>query len=131
MNVGKSPTVLRDQPQADRATSPQFLQVYVSGRVNRPVLSPLCRACKPLIWPRQCPNGKVEFLRHPRCTIDRRVQAQSDAPLEDYRNPVLMAGDLIRVLNSPLNKSLSIFNELTQPAIGLYSPYSLFHNFSN
>ena len=140
VNVGKSPTVLRDQllKAGQSNLTPQFLQVYVSGRVEQagsvtlPQGSSLLQAVN-LAGGTKFPHGKVEFLRFTRDgTIDRRVfKLKSDAPLEDYRNPVLMAGDLIRVLNSPLNKSLSIFNELTQPAIGLYSTYSLFNNFSN
>ena len=64
-------------------------------------------------------------------TIDRRIfayrpGAAADAP----NNPVLAAGDLIRVNESILSGGVSIINELTGPFVGLYSAYSLFNTLS-
>ena len=37
-----------------------------------------------------------------------------------------MAGDIIRVQDSPLSASVAVMNELTGPFVGVYSVYSLF-----
>ena len=140
VNVGKSPTVLREQLlQAGQTNlTPQFLQVYVSGRVEQagavtvPQGSSLVQAVD-LAGGTKVLHGKVEFIRFTReGEIDRRIFGfKSDAPSGDYRNPVLMAGDVIRLRETALTKSLAVINELTTPAIGVYSVYSLFDGFSN
>ena len=140
VNVGKSPTVLRDQLlQAGQTNlTPQFLQVYVSGRVEQagavtlPQGSSLVQAVD-LAGGTKVLHGKVEFIRFTReGEIDRRIFGfKSDAPSGDYRNPVLMAGDVIRLRETALTKSLAVINELTTPAVGVYSVYSLFDGFSN
>ena len=64
--------------------------------------------------------------------MDRRIFGlNSDAPSGDYRNPVLMAGDVVRVRETPLTKSVSVINEITTPILGVYSLYSIFDGFSN
>ena len=140
VNVGKSPTVLREQLlQAGQTNlTPQFLQVYVSGRVEQagavtlPQGSSLVQAVD-LAGGTKVLHGKVEFIRFTReGEIDRRIFGfKSDAPSGDYRNPVLMAGDVIRLRETALTKSLAVINELTTPAVGVYSVYSLFDGFSN
>ena len=140
VNVGKSPTVLREQLlQAGQTNlTPQFLQVYVSGRVEQagavtlPQGSSLVQAVD-LAGGTKVLHGKVEFIRFTReGEIDRRIFGfKSDAPSGDYRNPVLMAGDVIRLRETALTKSLAVINELTTPAVGVYSVYSLFEGFSN
>ena len=140
VNVSKSPTVLREQLlQAGQTNlTPQFLQVYVSGRVQQagavtlPQGSSLVQAVD-LAGGTKVLHGKVEFIRFTReGEIDRRIFGfKSDAPSGDYRNPVLMAGDLIRLRETALTKSFAVLNELTTPAVGVYSVYSLFDGFSN
>jgi polysaccharide export outer membrane protein len=41
-----------------------------------------------------------------------------------------MAGDIINVNESILSAGIGVMNELTAPAVGLYSVYSLFNNFN-
>ena len=140
VNVGKSSTVLREQLlQAVQSNlTPQFLQVYVSGRVEQsgaitlPQGSSLVQAVDLAGGPKVL-HGKVEFIRFSReGKIDRRTFGfKSDAPSGDYRNPVLMAGDVIRLRETALTKSLEVINEVTAPAIATYSIYSLFDGFSN
>ena len=140
VKVGKSPKVLRDQLLKAGQTNltPQFLQVYVSGRVEQPGAvtlpqgSSLVQAVD-LAGGTKVLHGKVEFIRFTReGEIDRRIFGfKSDAPSGDYRNPVLMAGDVVRLRETPLTKSLAVINEVTQPAIGVYSVYALFDGFSN
>ena len=78
-------------------------------------------------------HGKVEFIRFTReGEIDRRIFGlNTDAPSGDYRNPVLMEGDVIRVRENVLTKSIAVVDEITTPVIGVYSLYSLFDGFSN
>ena len=78
-------------------------------------------------------HGKVEFIRFTReGEIDRRIfDFKSDAPSGDYQNPVLMAGDVIRLRETALTKSLAVIDELTTPVVGVYSVYSLFDEFGN
>ena len=139
VNVGKSAKVLREQLLKAGQTNltPQFLEVYVSGRVEQsgaitlPQGSSLVQAVD-LAGGTKVLHGKVEFIRFTReGEIDRRIFGyKSDAPSGDYRNPVLMAGDVIRLRETALTKSLAFVNELTTPAIGIYSAYSLLDGFS-
>jgi len=135
VSVGKSPVVLREQLLKAGQTnlSPQFIQVYVSGRVKSPggVTVPqgasLTQAIS-LAGGTQLLKGKVEFIRFTReGEIDRRLfrynpKAASDTP----DNPILVAGDVIRVQDSALSASVGVLNELTGPFVGVYSVYSLF-----
>ena len=115
VNVSKSPTVLREQLQAGQTNlTPQFLQVYVSGRVEQPGAitmpqgSSLVQAVD-LAGGSKVLHGKVEFIRFTsEGEIDRRLFGlKSDAPSGEYRNPVLMSGDIIRLRETALTKSLA------------------------
>jgi len=135
VQVGRSPVVLREQLLKAGQTnlSPQFIQVYVSGRVKTPggITVPqgasLTQAIS-LAGGTQLLKGKVEFIRFTReGEIDRRIfkfnpNAASDTP----DNPVLMAGDVIRVQDSALSAGIGVLNELTGPFVGVYSVYSIF-----
>ncbi|WP_255441774.1 polysaccharide biosynthesis/export family protein [Synechococcus sp. M16.1] len=140
VNVGKSQKVLLDQLiKAGKSNlTPEFMQVYVTGRVKEPgpVILPqgssLVHAVD-LAGGTQVLHGKVEFIRFTRASeMDRRIFGlNSDTPSGDYRNPVLMAGDVIRIRETPLTKSVAVINELTTPVLGVYSLYSIFEDFSN
>ena len=140
VSVSKSPEVLREQLLKAGQTNltPQFLEVYVNGRVEQPGAvtlpqgSSLVQAID-LAGGTKVVHGKVEFIRFTReGEIDRRIFGfKSDAPASDYRNPVLMSGDVIRLRETALTKSLAVIGELTTPAVGVYSVYSLFDGFSN
>ena len=73
-------------------------------------------------------RGKVEFIRFTReGELDRRQFAYNpNAPSDAPANPILMAGDIIRVQDSGLSASIGLLNELTGPLVGVYSAYSLF-----
>ena len=138
LNIGKSPIVLRDQllKAGQSNLSPQFMNVYVTGRVNLPggitipQGSSLNQAIS-LAGGTKLLKGKVEFVRfNPEGTIDRRIFSYKPGAAADARNnPILAAGDLIRVNDSLLSGTVSVINELTTPFIGLYSFYSLFNGF--
>ena len=74
-------------------------------------------------------KGKIEFVRFSReGMIDRRIFAYNPGAAADApNNPVLAAGDLIRVNDSIVSGGLNVLSELTGPFVGLYSVYSLFN----
>lgn len=135
--VAKSPEVLREQLLKAGQTNltPQFMQVYVSGRVRNPgsVILPqgssLVQAVD-LAGGTKLLHGKVEFIRFTReGEIDRRIFGfKSDAPASDYRNPVLMSGDVVRLQESLASAGIEVLNEITAPAVGLYSVYSIYRD---
>jgi polysaccharide biosynthesis/export protein len=135
VSVGRSNTVLREQLLKAGQTnlSPQFISVFVSGRVKTPggVTVPQGSSLNQAIALAGGPRllrGNVEFARFTReGEIERRIfRYNPSAAADDYRNPVLMAGDLINIQESVISASVTVLNELTGPAVGIYSVYSLF-----
>ena len=136
LNVAKSPIALKEQllKAGQSNLSPQFIEVFVTGRVNIPgaVKIPQGGTLNQAITLAGGPKllkGKIEFVRFNReGTIDRRVfRHKPAAALDAPNNPILAAGDLIRINESIVSGSVSVLNELTTPFIGLYSFYSLFN----
>ena len=135
VNVGRSTVVLREQLLKAGQTnlSPQFVNVFVSGRVRQPgdVVVPqganLSQAID-MAGGIKLLHGRIEFVRFTRGgEIDRRVFSyNSGAANDDYRNPVLMSGDVIRVRDSPLSATVTVLDEVTTPVMGIYSLFSLF-----
>ena len=123
------------QPRAGQSNlSPQFMKVFVTGRVNVPggVIIPQGSSLNQAIslaGGTRFLKGRVEFVRFNReGTIDRRIFAYNPGAAADApNNPVLAAGDLIRVNDSILSGGVNVLNELTGPFVGLYSVYSLFN----
>ena len=135
LSVAKSPVVLREQLLKAGQTnlSPQFIQVYVSGRVKTPggISLPQASALNQALNLAGGPSllrGKVEFIRFTReGELDRRLFTYNpNAASDSETNPILMAGDIIRVQDSALSASINVMNELTGPFVGVYSVYSLF-----
>ena len=139
VSVKRSNMVLREQllKAVQTNLSPQFINVFVSGRVKTPggVTIPQGSVLNQAIAVAGGPQllkGKVRFVRFTReGEIDQRIfryspSAAADAP----NNPVLMAGDLITIQDSPLSATTTLLNELTSPAVGIYSIYSLFDGIS-
>jgi polysaccharide export outer membrane protein len=134
VSVGKSPVVLREQLLKAGQTnlSPQFIQVFVSGRVvtpggvTLPQGSSLNQALS-LAGGTKLLKGKVEFVRFTReGEVDRRLFSYSpNAANATYTNPILMSGDIVRVQDSALSAGLGVLNEVASPLIGIYSIYAL------
>ena len=138
VSVSRSKVVLREQlvRAGETNLSPQFINVFVSGRVKTPG-----GVCHP---PRRCSQSGDCSGRRPaysrarwnscaspakarwRQTFNYNPGAAANSP----NNPVLMAGDLITIKESPLSATATVINELTAPAMGIYSVYSLFNGFS-
>ena len=139
LNIGKSPVVLRDQllKAGQSNLSPQFMEVFVTGRVNMPggvqipQGSSLNQAIS-LAGGAKLLKGKIEFVRFNReGTIDRRIfRYNPGAAADTPNNPVLAAGDLIRINDSILSGGIEVLNEVTVPVLGVYSIYSMFNGFT-
>lgn len=112
--------------------SPTYIQVFVSGRVFEPGLkllpqgSTLNQALASAGGPRLL-RGGVEFLRFdPAGNFEKRQFSVSQkAEAGSYKNPVLMSGDIVRIKESIFSASVGVLNEVTGPAVGIYSIYSL------
>ncbi len=133
--VARSPVELRDQIIKARNTnlSPAFLQVFVTGRVREPGPKVLPQGASldqalAAAGGQKLLRGQVEFIRFNRdgSTDKRKFFVGGTNTPGSYKNPVLMSGDLVRVNDSPLSATVSVLNELTGPAIGIYSVQSLF-----
>jgi polysaccharide export outer membrane protein len=137
VNVSKSNVVMRDQLLKAGQTnlSPEFMNVFISGRVKNPggVEVPqgaTLNQALALVGGPKLLRGKVEFIRFTReGDVDRRIFSYNPgAASGSPNNPVLMAGDLITVRESPLSATATLLNEITTPVLGIYSIYSIFNN---
>jgi polysaccharide export outer membrane protein len=135
INVARSPQVMRDQLLAASRTnlSPDFVEVFVSGRVKEPGPQSLPQGATlnqaiASAGGTKLLRGRVEFLRFsPDGATDRRLFSfNASAQAGDYKNPVLMSGDVVRVNDSLFSATVEVLNEITGPAVGIYSVYSLF-----
>ena len=133
--VARSPVELRDQIIKARNTnlSPAFLQVFVTGRVREPGPKVLPQGASldqalAAAGGQKLLRGQVEFIRFNRdgSTDKRKFFVGGTNTPGSYKNPVLMSGDVVRVNDSPLSATVTVLNELTGPAIGIYSVQSLF-----
>ncbi|WP_320675177.1 polysaccharide biosynthesis/export family protein [Prochlorococcus sp. MIT 1341] len=133
VEVKKSNVVLREQLLNASQTnlSPQFFRVFVSGRVESPgaitlpqgsSLNKALLAASPKLL-----RGKVEFVRFTKGgEVDRRLFTfKPSAAVSDYRNPLLMPGDIVRVKDSIFTSSMEIIKEVSSPFVGVYSLYQL------
>ena len=138
VSVARSPVVLREQLLKAGQTNlnPQFISVFVSGRVKQPgsTIVPQGSSLNQALIASgglQLLRGKVEFVRFTReGELDRRVFSfNPNAPADAPNNPVLAAGDIIRVQDSALSAGITVMNELTAPVLGVYSIYGLYGAF--
>ena len=135
LKVRKSPVALREQllKAGQSNLSPKFMNVFVSGRVNTPgsVTLPQGSSLNQAISLAGGPKlikGRVEFIRFSsQGTIDRKIFSyKPGAASNTPNNPILAAGDLIRIQNSLLSGGISVLEEVTRPFVGLYTVYSIF-----
>lgn len=133
--VAKSSKVSRDNLLSASRTnlSPNYIEVFVSGRVKEPGAhtlpqgSTLNQAIASAGGPKLL-RGGVEFLRfNPDGTSDmRRFSYDPKAEKDNFKNPLLMNGDIVRINDSLFSAGVEVLNEITGPAVGVYSVYSLF-----
>ena len=132
--VGKSSEIIIDQllKVASTNLSPQFVEVFVSGRVKAPgaqILPQPAVLNQALISSGGLKflKGKIEFIRFNRDgLLDRRIFTYSpNATSGSYENPVLVSGDIIKVNESVLTGTLDVISEITSPFSGIFGTYSL------
>jgi len=133
--VGKSTVEMRDQvlQAAQTNLSPDRIEVFVSGRIKAPgtVVLPQGASLNQALMAAgglHLLRGPVEFIRFTKeGKTDRRVFGYSaSANTGDYKNPVLMAGDIVRVDESLLSATVGVMNEITGPVLSVYSLYRIF-----
>ena len=138
VHVARSEVEMREQiiKAGQSNLSPDFIQVFVTGRVREPGSKVLPQGSSldqaiASAGGQKLIRGQVEFIRFNRNgTTDRRkFFVGSTNPAGSYKNPILMAGDLVRVNDSPLSATLTVLEELSTPSIGIYSMYSLIRGF--
>ena len=138
MVVSRSPVELREQiiKAGQTNLSPDFVQVYVTGRVRDPGTKTLPQGASldqalAAAGGQKLMRGQVEFIRFNRDgTADKRKFFVGGAnPTGSYKNPILMAGDVVRVNDSPVSATVTVLNEITGPVVGIYSVYGLFRDF--
>jgi len=136
VSVARSPVVLREQlfKAGQTNLNPQFIPIFVSGRVPQPgtTIVPQGSSLNQALIASgglKLLHGNVEFVRFTReGELDRRVFSYNpNAPADTPRNPVLAAGDIIRVQDSALSAGVSVLNEFAAPLIGLYSLTRIFN----
>jgi polysaccharide export outer membrane protein len=133
--IPKSNLVVREQilKAAQTNLNPQFLTVFVSGRIKSPgpITVPQGASLNQAVIAAggiKLLSGNVEFLRFTGTgDLDRRVFSYSPgAPAESPKNPILVAGDIITLQESALSAGLTVFSELSAPFVGIYGLYSIF-----
>ncbi len=133
--VSRSKVELRDQvlQAAQTNLSPDRIEVFVSGRVKAPgtVVLPQGSSLNQALMAAGGPKllrGPVEFVRFTKegVTDRRRFGYSPGASTGDYKNPILMAGDIVRVDDSLLSSGVEVLNEVTGPVVGIYSLYRIF-----
>ena len=133
--VSRSKVELRDQvlQAAQTNLSPDRIEVFVSGRVKAPgtVVLPQGSSLNQALMAAGGPKllrGPVEFVRFTKegLTDRRRFGYSPGASTGDYKNPILMAGDIVRVDDSLLSSGVEALNEVTGPVVGIYSLYRIF-----
>ena len=128
--IKKSSQEIRAQiiNSAKRNLNPQVIRVFVTGRVRDPGIkllpqgSTLYQALA-AAGGQKIIKGKIDFVRlDTDGNIDRRrINVSSKDKPGSFKNPTLMANDIIRVGDSPLSATLDILNDITKPALGIYS----------
>ena len=76
-------------------------------------------------------RGKVEFVRFAQNGEPTRkvFRYNPRAAVGAEDNPMLTSGDLIRVRDSLLSATTEVLDGITQPAVGLYTLFSLLEGF--
>lgn len=135
--VARSPVELREQiiKAGQTNLSPDFVPVFVTGRVRDPGTKVIPQGSSldqalAAAGGQKIIRGQVEFIRFNRdgSTDQRKFFIGGTNPAGSYKNPILMAGDVVRVTESPLSATLKIINEITLPAVGVYSILNLFND---
>ena len=111
--------------------NPRFINVVVSGRVNRPGMQTVSRAsvlsdAVDMAGGTKVLKGPITFIRFKSDgTIDKRKIKLTKTRRGQYDNPNLRDGDFILVGNNLLSTTNEVIGEITNPFIGVFSTYGL------
>ena len=111
--------------------NPRFINVVVSGRVNRPGMQTVSRAsvlsdAVDMAGGSKVLKGPITFIRFKSDgTIDKRKIKLTKTRRGQYDNPNLRDGDFILVGNNLLSTTNEVIGEITNPFIGVFSTYGL------
>ena len=112
--------------------SPKFLNVFVTGRVNRPGNKTITKASSlvdaiDFAGGAKVMKGAVTFLRfnNDGSIENRKLALPRKSKKGSYSNPYMRDGDLIIVGESFLTSTNQISTEFTSPFIGIFSTYGL------
>ena len=117
--------------------NPKFINVFVTGRVNRPGSQTVSRAS--VLSDAVDMAGGAKFLRGPVTfirfnadgTIDKRKIRLTKNRRGQFNNPNLRDGDFILVGNNALTTANEVIGEFTSPFFGIFSTYGLIKAISN
>ena len=111
--------------------NPKFINVFVSGRVNRPGTQLISRAgvlsdAIDMAGGAKIMRGPVTFIRfESNGNIDKRKLRFTKKNRGKYNNPNLRDGDLIIVGDSVITSTNEVLKEITSPLVGIFSTYGL------
>ena len=111
--------------------NPRFINVIVTGRVNRPGMQTVSRAsvlsdAVDMAGGTKVMRGPVTFIRFKSDgTIDKRKIKLTKRRRGQFDNPNLRDGDFILVGNNLLTSANEVIGEITNPFIGVFSTYGL------
>ena len=111
--------------------NPKFINVFVTGRVNRPGSQTVSRASVlsdaiDMAGGAKAVRGPVTFIRfNADGTIDKRKVKLTRNRINKYNNPNLRDGDVIIVGENILTLTNEVLNEITSPFQGIFTTYAL------
>lgn len=111
--------------------NPRFINVFVSGRVNRPGNTTLSRTsvlsdAVDMAGGAKIVRGPITFIRFESDgSIDKRKIRLTKKKRGQFSNPTLRNGDLIIVGNNVLTAFNEVITEFTSPFLGIFSTYGL------
>ena len=113
--------------------SPEKIVIYVSGNIKRPgelqikYGSSLIQAIAAAGGEKNL-TGNISFLRFKAdgSIIKRKFNLDKNAPVNSYKNPTLIEGDVIDIKQSLLGKTTSALSEIGNPILSGYSIYKIF-----
>ncbi len=117
--------------------NPKFINVFVTGRVNRPGDQTVSRVSVlsdaiDMAGGAKVLKGPVTFIRfRPDGSIDKRKFRLTKNKRGKFNNPHLIEGDLIIVGDNLLTSTSEVIQEFTSPFIGIFSTYGLIKAISN
>ena len=135
IKIDKSDKVLKEQILKAHQTnlSSENVIVFVSGNVESRGITKIKRGSGlvqaiTLRGGTKLLSGNVEFIRFNDNGSTERNYFKFDrnAPLNSYKNPILLDGDIINVRKSVLGNTTDIISEISRPLFGGYALIKLF-----